>query len=65
MFAPVCGTNNQSYSNPCLLELAACDNPTIKMAYIGNCKDESSKILFFGILIKFSFKYVYGQIILM
>ncbi len=46
MSAPVCGTNNESYGNPCLLKVAACDDPTIKMAYTGQCKNGTSKILF-------------------
>lgn len=38
IYSPVCGTDNKSYFNPCLL---ACehgnDNPKVTVAYDGNC----------------------------
>ncbi len=45
MFDPVCGTNSETYGNPCALENAACDDPTIKLAYPGPCKNERSKFI--------------------
>merc|ERR1711879_358119 len=38
MYAPVCGTDQITYSNVCFLELAQCNNyPELEVAYQGEC----------------------------
>nr|XP_045585768.1 four-domain proteases inhibitor-like isoform X2 [Procambarus clarkii] len=39
-YAPVCGTDGQTYSNACQLEIKACKNPQLKLkvAYEGRCR---------------------------
>ncbi|XP_064122457.1 serine protease inhibitor dipetalogastin-like [Macrobrachium nipponense] len=36
-YAPVCGSNGQTYSNNCGLRVAACEDPTITKASDGEC----------------------------
>ena len=34
---PICGTNDQTYSNQCFLSIATCNNPSIKFKHWGTC----------------------------
>ena len=36
-YVPVCGSNDQTYSNLCALQNAQCKNPTIQYAHSGKC----------------------------
>ncbi|KAK7068354.1 hypothetical protein SK128_017211 [Halocaridina rubra] len=36
-FLPVCGSNGQTFNNKCLLEEAACNDPTISLVHAGPC----------------------------
>ncbi|OQS02924.1 hypothetical protein THRCLA_04754 [Thraustotheca clavata] len=41
-YAPVCGSNGQTYTNKCFLEIAACKDSTIKQVSEGACGSASS-----------------------
>ena len=44
VYKPVCGSNNETYSNECELEVAACKNPSedIEKKSDGPCQENDS-----------------------
>ncbi|KAF0700076.1 Aste57867_9395 [Aphanomyces stellatus] len=47
---PVCGNNNQTYSNLCLLNQAACDDSTLRLNSYGACETSKCVLGCFEIL---------------
>ncbi|XP_072039473.1 uncharacterized protein [Amphiura filiformis] len=39
-YNPQCGSDGDTYSNPCYFRMQACDDPQLKLAYAGECRPE-------------------------
>ncbi|PIK54375.1 hypothetical protein BSL78_08751 [Apostichopus japonicus] len=44
-YAPICGSNGQTYINPCVFAYATyCDDPLLSMEHAGRCRQEEPRI---------------------
>ena len=42
-YAPICGSNGQTYSNPCSFKLAKCEDDKLTTSYKGECERPKGK----------------------